>query len=115
MVYEYLSDVGAIGADNAISKADLAVRLGMTEDGIKRNVNNERQRQALLICSGIRGYYIPENREEIAQFAAVQDAVAESHRMTAKPFHDALRAQEGQLDLLAEADIYGETQTEIHA
>lgn len=102
MLYEYLNDVGAIGAENAIYKAELARRLGVTEDDVKQAANVERQRLALLVCSDNGGYFLPKNREEIARFAAREDAIAESHRRTAKPFHDALKAQDGQQTLFEE-------------
>lgn len=112
MIYEYLEQVGAIGAENAIRKADLAAQLGMTEEDVKRQVNFERQQQSLLVCSGTCGYFLPKDREEIAEFAAKEDAVAESHRLTAKPFHEALKAQEGQLEVFT-GDSDGEKETTV--
>lgn len=99
MIHEYLESIGAVGAENAIYQAELAMRVGMSKEGVKKVVNVERQRDGSLICSNSHGYYMPQKREEIADFAAREDATAESHRRTARPFHEALRVQEGQADL----------------
>lgn len=99
MIREYLEGVGAVGSENAIYQAELARQVGMTKDGVKKAVNIERQQDGALICSDVNGYYMPKDREDIARFAAKEDATADSHRRTAKPFHEALRVQEGQAEL----------------
>lgn len=107
MIYEYLQEIGAVGADRAVYQAELAKRFGTSRDSIKQMVSNER-RQGLLTCSNGNGYFLPANREEMAQFAAREDATANTHRQTAKLFHEALKAQDGQLDMfMRESDNNG--------
>lgn len=99
MVYEYLQEIGAIGAENAVCKAALAKPLGMSEDGVKDTVSDERRQQGYLICSNSRGYYMAKDRAELAEFAARETATANTHRETAEIFYRALREQEGQLSV----------------
>lgn len=99
MIYEYLQEIGAVGAERAVCKAALGKMIGTTAETVKDMVSDERKRQGLYICSNGRGYYLPANREEMAEFAARETATANTHRETAEIFYKALREQDGQLDL----------------
>lgn len=101
MIYEYLHEIGAVGAEHATCKTALGKMIGVTAEAVKIMVSDERRRQGYLICSNGRGYYVAKNRAELAEFAARESATANTHRETAEIFYKALREQDGQLDLFA--------------
>lgn len=95
MICEYLQEIGAIGAENAVCKAALAKPLGMSPDGVKNMVSDERRRSGHLICSNGKGYYMAKDCSELAEFAVRETATANTHRETAEMFYKALDALEG--------------------
>ena len=64
---EMLMSVIPIGKENAIHQVELAERIGTTPDIAKVMVREARQR-GMRILSSNRGYWIPENDEEVKQF-----------------------------------------------
>ena len=53
-----------VGKDNAISRYDLRTKLGMS-DRKMREVIHDAKVAGYLICSTSRGYYIPDDIEDI--------------------------------------------------
>lgn len=98
MVYGYLQQCGAIGAKHAIPMRELVRLMKTDKTSLKTTIQNERRRGA-LICSGSRGYYIAKDRLEIAQFRDSLRREGISRLETAKVFDEALRKQEGQINL----------------
>lgn len=98
MIYEHLQKYAKIGAQNAVSLQELSRRLSVKPTTLKRIVRNER-RNGALICSNIDGYFIPENRAEIAECYETMRRTAISRLETVKVFKAALREQEGQQEL----------------
>lgn len=95
MIYEYLQDNGAVGAENAMYKAVLSRYFGMTDDGIKRAVNNERE-QGYPIDYSNRGYYIPANRAENDECCERLRREGYRRIKTARALETAYNAQNGQ-------------------
>lgn len=98
MIYEYLQDSGAIGAANAKPMQALCSVFGLQPTQLKKTVQQERKDGA-LICSDAGGYYIAQDRAEIAGFYKATRAAAISRLQIIKPFRAALREQDGQQEL----------------
>lgn len=98
MIYEYLKQVGAIGAENAISQKDLCAVFGMNSAALKETIRNERKNGKLIIGDS-HGYYIAATRAEIEAFYNSMKSAAISRFETLKVFRDALRSQDGQREI----------------
>lgn len=66
MLYEYLQEKGATGAENAISTAAIQAAFKLGRRGVVQLAADERK-AGRLICTGggAGGYYIPATDEEI--------------------------------------------------
>lgn len=66
MLYEYLNEKGAIGAENAIDTAAIMAAFHLNRRGVVQLVADERK-AGRLICTGggAGGYYLPANDGEI--------------------------------------------------
>ena len=65
MIYELLD----WGAENALSRRDLAAITGLTDREVRRLVARERKRGLPIVTNTDRGgFYLPESPEELVRF-----------------------------------------------
>lgn len=113
MIYEYLKQVGAIGAENAISQKDLCAVFGMNSAALKETIRNERKNGKLIIGDS-HGYYIAATRAEIEAFYNSMKSAAISRFETLKVFRDALRSQDEQADIMDYLEDTNSESVNIH-
>ena len=86
------------GKRNAITGAALADRLGCNLLAITKAVEKER-RAGSLICANETGYYMPADRDELAEFYERYTKTLRRRYVTARPFRAALEIIEGQEEI----------------
>ena len=84
-----------LGEDNAIHQKDLAARLGMQADTLKREIREARNR-GIEICSTINGYFFPKDELERRRFVDMQRKQAISRLKTSRVCQKALKDCENQ-------------------
>lgn len=88
MISDYLKRNGAIGRENAIPAGRIARELKISRRQLTEKIGAERG-QGALICSlhtGLGGYYLPANEEEIKrQHDALEKGFA-MHARAIRPF-----------------------------
>lgn len=94
MITEHLKT----GKNNAITGAELAERLSCGLGAVTRAIESER-RTGSLICADSNGYYLPADREELADFYKRYTNTLRRRFVTARPFKAALDVVEGQEEI----------------
>lgn len=94
-IADLLTDIGAVGRNQAILSPKLCEMIGCNSSELKAAVHTERKAGA-LICSDSNGYYMAENKQEIADFFHYTKAHALSRLVIIKAFGKALSDIEGQ-------------------
>lgn len=83
------------GKTNAISSAQLAAYFCTDQRGLRQIVRDARV-EGLIICSGVDGYFLPTNREEVLKWYWTAHAKAISGLEPLKPARHYLELPEGQ-------------------
>ena len=81
------------GKDNAIHAIEIQKRCGLTAREIRKTVEILR-RKGMCICSGSRGYYLPETEEELKEYINTVKKTAKSTLFTLKTAKRALKVMQ---------------------
>lgn len=86
MIYELLEKMNAVGRENAISRKALASLTGLSDRGIRKQIENER-RQSMPILSSTqsRGYYLLDSKVDLREYLAEQESRMVSIRQSYLP------------------------------
>lgn len=95
-----IMDMLPFGRENAISTAELVKLIGCKSGReLQERIAKERSAGA-IICSGSgRGYWRPQNRQEIVNFVRTMEARAKNTLAAASGAKKALRVADGQVEL----------------
>lgn len=92
-----ITDFIPIGRENAISMADLANCLGVTERTVRKHIETER-RNGAVICSSLdeggSGYFLPGNIEEVKEFVKLSEKRINTARQCTRSAKAMLREYE---------------------
>lgn len=94
MTIEELYNALPTGEDNAIHQVELAKMFDVTPAHVKGMIRAAR-RQNIEICSGINGYFIPENDLERQQFTQYMIKSAKSRFVSIKTTRSKLKEKGG--------------------
>ena len=86
------------GKENAVHNEELAKKFGVSTTKIK-NLIHEAREHGVPIASGMLGYWITEDREEIQKFVNSMDKSAIKRIATTKALKHMLSVTEGQITL----------------
>lgn len=85
------------GRENAISMADLANCLGVTERTVRKHIEAER-RNGKVICSstdeGVSGYFLPADIDEVREFVKLSEKRIRTARQCTRSAKAMLREYE---------------------
>ncbi len=85
-----------VGKEHAIKLGDLAALTGMGERALRRQIQRERQRGALIISDCRSGYFLPETAEDIRVFVGQMKHRAREINSVCRAAEIALAEAEGQ-------------------
>ena len=92
-----ITDFIPIGRENAISMADLANCLGVTERTVRKHIEAER-RNGKVICSstdeGVSGYFLPADIDEVREFVKLSEKRIRTARQCTRSAKAMLREYE---------------------
>lgn len=83
--WKWLTDTIPTGQHDAVSMYHLAMMHGLSARKMRLAVENAR-RDGILICSGDRGYFLPETVTEIKDYAKRTSARISTGRACLAPF-----------------------------
>lgn len=86
MIYELLERMNAVGRENAISRKALASLTGLSDRGVRKQIENER-RQSMPILSSTQsgGYYLLDSKVALREYLAEQESRMASIRQSYLP------------------------------
>ncbi len=86
MIYELLENMNAVGRENVISRKALAGLTGLSDRGVRKQIENER-RQSMPILSSTqsRGYYLLDSKVDLKEYLAEQESRMASIRLSYLP------------------------------
>lgn len=91
-------DILPKGEKNAIPAAMLAKQVGVSQRRLRELVTEERKNGGVILSS-IKGYFIPESREEILAFMRVMDKRARHTFLAIQSARRMLNEIEGQYEM----------------
>ena len=95
-----IADILPVGKENAVTTAELVKLIGCkSARELQEKIALERNAGA-IICSGSgRGYWRPQNRQEIVEFVRTMESRAKNTLAAASGAKEALRVADGQMEL----------------
>ena len=86
MIYELLENMNAVGRENVISRKALAGLTGLSDRGVRKQIENER-RQSMPILSSTqsRGNYLLDSKVDLKEYLAEQESRMASIRLSYLP------------------------------
>lgn len=95
-----IADILPVGKENAVTTAELVKLIGCkSARELQEKIALERNAGA-IICSGSgRGYWRPQNRQEIVEFVRTMESRAKNTLAAASGAKKALRVADGQMEL----------------
>lgn len=73
-IYEFLS----YGSKHGLSKSELCLRTGLGDRELRKAVEKLRT-SGTVICSDVNGYFLPENKHELAAYIHQESARASTN------------------------------------
>lgn len=103
-----LRNLGAVGAENAVSTRDLMAEMGLKDVRAFRSmIEDERNAGDLILANG-RGLFLPDagdkGREEVRRWIALMVARISGAARTLKAARGSLRRIEGQTEISEDAE-----------
>lgn len=83
------------GEDNAVSLAELCSYTGENERTVRLCIEDMRRKNA-VICSSIKGYFLPSCTDELRRYIKTEQARSRSIKQTLKPAEELLHKWESE-------------------